>query len=97
MNYGKALRIARAATKLQQKEVAKRSKLDTSYVSLIEAGKRTPSIEAVESLSEAFKIPKDLFELLASEPEDIKTVKSEDVNKLARELLSLLVLADDDK
>ena len=97
MNYGKAVRIARAATKLQQKEVAKRSKLDSSYVSLIEAGKRTPSKEAIESLSEAFEIPKELFELLASEPEDINTVQPKQIDELARGLLNLLVEVGDDK
>ena len=97
MNYGKAVRIARAATNLQQKEVAKRSKLDSSYVSLIESGKRTPSKEAIESLSEAFQIPQQLFELLASEPDDINTVQPAQMDELARELLNLLVESDDEK
>ena len=91
MDYGKAIRIARAMSNLQQKDVAERSKLDSSYVSLIEAGKRKPSAKAIESLSEAFAIPQPLFELLASESQDLDIAKPEQLEELGRELVELLL------
>lgn len=97
MDYGKAIRIARAVSNLQQKDVAERSKLDSSYVSLIEAGKRKPSAKAVESLSEAFAIPQPLFELLASEPKDLDIAKPEQLEELGRELIELLLESKDEE
>lgn len=64
---------------------------------MIEAGKRTPSAKAIESLSEAFAIPQPLFELLASEPQDLKTAKPELIEELSRELVELLFEAKDDE
>jgi transcriptional regulator with XRE-family HTH domain len=53
MDYGKAVRVARAISGIQQKELADRAGLNSSYVSLIEMGKRKPSLKAVRALSSA--------------------------------------------
>ena len=42
MNYAKAIKTTRAARGLDKKTLAKRLKVDASYVSLIEAGRRVP-------------------------------------------------------
>lgn len=90
MDYGKAIRIARAMSGLQQKDVAERSNLDSSYVSLIETGKRKPSGKAIRSLSAAFDIPQPLFDLLASEPADLDLSKPKQIEEIGRELVALL-------
>ena len=56
MKYGKAIRICRAAKGLSQKELAAKAGIGSSHVSLIEAGKRSPSLATVEKLCDALKI-----------------------------------------
>ena len=72
MDYAKALRVSRAMAGLQQKELASRAGMDPSNISLIETGKRKPSLRAVEKLSQALGIPHHLFTLLATEPADLR-------------------------
>lgn len=86
MDYGKALKVARAVSGLQQKELAERAGLDASYLSLIEMGKRKPSLSVITKLSKALSLPQHLFMLLASEPDDLKIA---DPNELQRAVESL--------
>jgi len=71
MDYGKAIRIGRAIAGLQQKELAELAGVDPSHISLIEFGKRKPSLDTVEKLAKALQIPDHLLTLLAAEPEDL--------------------------
>lgn len=91
MDYGKALRIARAIAGLQQRELAELARLNPSHISLIEAGKREPSLGTVEKIAKALHIPEDLLVLLAAEPEDLKTRDPEDVQRAAQSLAQLLL------
>jgi transcriptional regulator with XRE-family HTH domain len=91
MNYGKALKLARALANLSQKDLAARAELDPSYVSLIEKGTRRPSLTALERLAEALGIPNDLLVLMAAEKEDLKLRDPEELRQ-ALESMARLVL-----
>jgi transcriptional regulator with XRE-family HTH domain len=91
MNYARALKIARAISGVQQKELAKTAGLDPSYLSLIEMGKRKPSLAAIEKLTSALGIPNHLFTLLASEPKDLKTADTTELNRASESLARLLI------
>ncbi len=58
----KAIRARRAAKGWTQEELAKRLKVDQSYVTLLEQGKRTPSLATLRRLAKALGVP--LTELL---------------------------------
>ena len=92
MNYGRAIRVARAVGGLQQKDLAERAKLDTSYVSLLEKEHRTPSRATVERLSTALGMPIELFELLAKEPEDLRSIPSDEFDKMGQALAEIILL-----
>ena len=94
MNYGKALKIGRAIAGLQQKEVARLSNLDPSLISLIEKGKRRPSVGTIEKLSRSLNIPNHLFTLLATEPEDLKTTHVDELHQVGKSLVRLLLKND---
>lgn len=96
MNYGKAFRIIRATFGLNQAEFSGLLKIGQSHVSLIEAGKRQPSLEVIDSLADALRIPRPLITLLASEPKDLDLQEREHVEALAKSLLRLLVSASDE-
>lgn len=91
MNYGKAIRVARALAGLQQKELASRAGLDPSHISLIEQGKRNPSVEALEKLATALGIPPHLLTLLGSEQADIQGIGESEMRGIAETLAKLLL------
>lgn len=94
-DYAKAFRVIRAAFGLQQSELAARMGVTGSQLSLIESGKRQPSVRTVDALSKAVGIPAALITLLASTPEDLRAAESEDISSLARSLLRVIVDAAD--
>lgn len=97
MDYAKAFRIIRAAFGMRQDELADRLNVGPSQLSLIERGKRQPSLKTLDSLTSSLGVPRSLVALLASEPEDLKNQNEEDVANLARALLRVLVSASDPK
>ena len=95
-DYAKAFRIIRAAFGLRQADLAERMPITASQLSLIEAGKRQPSLRVVESLAAAVAVPAALVTLLASDTEDMQSRPDADISDLARALLRLLVTAKGD-
>ncbi len=60
--FGKILQEERKAKKISQEKLAKISGLDRTYISLIENGKRSPSLSTILKISSALKIlPSELF------------------------------------
>jgi transcriptional regulator with XRE-family HTH domain len=98
MNYGKAIRICRSAHGLSQGELAKRLSIGASQLSLIEAGKRQPSVKVLEQVSAALRVAPHLLTVLASEPEDLdQPDRQAQLCELGRALLQLLVSANEDQ
>lgn len=91
MDYGKAIRILRAITGLQQRDLAQKARVDASLISLIEHGKRTPSLTTITRISAALEVPQHLFTLLASEGEDLRTTHPEEVTRAAEALAHMLI------
>jgi len=91
MRYGKAIRICRAAKGLSQKELASKAGIGSSHISLIEAGKRSPSLATVEKICKALKVPTHLVMLLAAEPGEVQAQHMESLKDLSGHLLQLLV------
>lgn len=93
-NYAKAFRVIRAAFGLQQTELAARMSISSSQLSLIEAGKRQPSVRVVNELAKAVDIPMALISLLASTNADVVSRENAEISDLARALLRILVAAE---
>lgn len=91
MNYGRAVRIARAIAGLQQRELAERVGLDPSHVSLIEMGKRKPSVSALEKLAEGLGVPLHLLTLLGAEQADLKHVRPDELAGIGEALARVLL------
>jgi len=90
MDFAKALRISRAMTGLQQKDLAELTGIGSSHISLIESGKRKPSVETLDKLCKALRIPSDLFMLLAADPKDLKMSDPLEIQRVAESLARLL-------
>ncbi len=91
MDYGRAVRTCRVAFGIQQKQLAVMSGVTPSYLSLIESGKRTPSMSTVEALCRALRVPAHLMLLLAADANELAQRPPEEVGRLARSLLEILV------
>jgi transcriptional regulator with XRE-family HTH domain len=98
MNYGRAIKIVRTAYGLTQAALAERLSIGTSQLSLIEAGKRQPSIGVLHEIALALNVPMHLLTLLASRPEDLNAnADPKQVAELASALLRLLVRVGEQK
>jgi len=94
MDYGRAIRIARTAHGLSKAELSRQLSIGASHLSLLERGKRTPSITVLEEIASVLRIPPHLLTLLASDPGDLEDPKNaEQVAELARSLVRVLVAA----
>ncbi len=90
MEYGRALKICRAALELTQQDVAKKAHITTSYLSLIEGGKRSPSLATLERISKAMGVPTHLVMLLAAGPQEIPDPERKKLGAVSKSLLDLL-------
>ena len=62
VRLGKRLRDTRKAAGLSQELLAEKAGISVDFISMIERGKRSPSIETIEKLSKALHIEiSDLF------------------------------------
>jgi transcriptional regulator with XRE-family HTH domain len=95
-DYAKAFRVIRAAFGLRQSELAERMPITASQLSLIEAGKRQPSLRVVNALAHAVSMPAALISVLASNAVEVESKSDDDISDLARALLRLLVSAKGD-
>ena len=58
-NIGRAIRVLRASRGETQRVLAERSGLSTGFISMLEAGSKKPSMNALERIAEALDVPLD--------------------------------------
>lgn len=90
MNVAHAIKICRAAKNLSIEALSNESGLSKSYISMIENGKRAPSMEAIETISKALGIPVVVLLMLAAEKSEISTLSPELVSELQKSVLDVL-------
>jgi transcriptional regulator with XRE-family HTH domain len=91
MNYGKGIKIARTISGLSQKQLSKRADIDASHISLIEKGKRKPTLRTLERLIRALNIPHDLLILLSADQNELAISDPKELERVAQSLVRLLV------
>jgi transcriptional regulator with XRE-family HTH domain len=91
MNFGKAFKIIRSVKNLEQQQLAVKLGVDSSYISLIESGRRTPSANLLGILSKRLSVPRNLIILLASEKDELNTLEPHETEKIGEQLLNILI------
>lgn len=91
MDFGRAIRLARTARKLSQKDLATLSEVDPSYISLLESNRRKPSMATLELFAEKLDIPLYLLFLLGSDREDLRGIDEGSAAILSAKLLNVVV------
>ncbi len=74
VDYGKAIRVARAARDMTQRELAIASGTTPGYISYLETNSKRPSAEMIEALGKALNIPVWVLVMLGSSDEDLGPV-----------------------
>lgn len=61
MNLGQATKLMRTASGLKQSQIARRLGVTANYVSLVENGRREPSLSFLRQLAGIFDVPVGVF------------------------------------
>ena len=89
------MRVVRSAHGLSQRQLADRIGVSPSHLSLIESGKRNPSLKLLGEIAGSLDVPMHLLTLLASDVGDIDDPKhAEQIADVAKALLRVLVAED---
>ena len=92
MNYGRAIKMVRSASGLTQSALAERLSIGASQLSLVESGKRQPTVRVLGEIAEVLRVPPHLLTLLGSNLEDLnQQADSKQIAELARALLDVML------
>jgi transcriptional regulator with XRE-family HTH domain len=90
MNLGRTIKLCRTNRGFSQEDLAQKTSLSVSYISLIEQGKRDPAMSTVEEIARGLGVPMSLLTFLAAEPGELKGLPEDLRDKLAGVTLKLL-------
>lgn len=90
MNISKALKLCRTQKGISKTELAQKSDLSVSYLSLLEQGKRDPNLSTIDKLCKALNIPSSIFMFLASDVNELNGISKELAEKLSLTALQLM-------
>lgn len=93
MNVGRAIRWFRQQQGISQGDVASRADCSVSYLSLLENGKRDPTVSTVTRIADALQVPVGTLFLVASEPAELGDIDELVVEKLRRAAVSPMIQA----
>ena len=95
VELGKAIRMLREANERGLGELAKAAGISTSFLSLIESGKRQPSLVVLRKLAEALDVPSEALILAAHGAGSTLTSADPVVGKLTDSLTKMAKAEDE--
>jgi transcriptional regulator with XRE-family HTH domain len=90
MNIGHALKITRSAKKLSLQELADRTELSQSYLSMIESGKREPTLSSLEKIAHALGVATPILLFLAAEGRELEGLDAETTRRLSAAVMDVM-------
>ena len=90
MNIGEAIKFARHARSLSQRDLSLLSDIAVSTLSMIEAGKRQPSVSALTRLTKELNIPFVALAFLAQSEEELEKLDAELVKVMSQHFMGML-------
>ena len=90
-SYSKIIRIIAAAKKINQKELAKLSGVDQSYISLIYREKRIPSLKTYQRLCDGLGISMATLAMLNHSKEEFEQLKKRYQREILLEFKRILL------
>jgi transcriptional regulator with XRE-family HTH domain len=96
MNIGYAIRFCRQQKRYSIPDLAERSGVSASHISLLERGKREPSFSALEKISRGLNVPLSVLVFMGTEQSDLAGFTEDVHEKLSAAALKLLQVTHDD-
>ena len=97
-NIGHVIKIMRIAAGIKQKDLALRAGIKANYLSLVEAGKREPSLNVLREIARVLNVPMSLLFWESEDMPRMGSTKEEDaLMKLKRLVLEMETLRMSDQ
>ena len=90
MNIGHALKVCRSAKKLSLGDLAGLTELSPSYLSMIESGKREPTLTSIEKIASAMRVPTPILLFLAADSSELEGIDPETSRRLSAAVLGVM-------
>ena len=90
MNIGHAVKVCRSAKKLSLEDLAEATSFSRSYLSMIEHGKREPTLSAVEKIAKSLAIPVPILLFIAAEKDELEGIDGETASRLSAVALNVM-------
>lgn len=90
VNIGRAIKLCRSQRGITQARLAARSGISLAYLSLIEKGKRDPTMSTIEAIARALEVPLNILTFLAADKQDLAGLSEDMREKLSHAALALL-------
>ncbi len=88
INYGTAIKRIRLELGIKQTDIADKTGISASYLSLVENGKATPSMSVLKQIAEAMGIPYEIIAWEAIEPPEELRPEQRQAFLLARAVIN---------
>lgn len=96
MALGRALKLYRLMAGIKQKDLARRLDTSSSYLSLVESDKRTPSIDFLSRAAQEINVPVELLLIESAQQRGTLTQTQMDLIERAKEFLRLAARIEQD-
>jgi len=90
MDIGSAIQLCRTKRKLSRDQLAKRTNLSVSYLSLLERSKRDPPLSTIVRIAAALSVPVEILFFLGAQRGELAGLNEDLAGKLAITALDLL-------
>jgi transcriptional regulator with XRE-family HTH domain len=97
VELGRAIKVMRTASGIRQKEIAGKIGVTANYVSMVEAGKREPSVAFLKQIARVIGVPVGLFFLWAEGHGDDSPKSHPQLRTLLTELEAMYLFAKREK
>ncbi len=75
---------------MSKRKLASLAGFDASYITHIEAGRKKPSLDAIEKLAGVLGVPVPLLMMLSAEADDLKGISPDQATALGGRLMNLM-------
>lgn len=90
MNLGETIKLLRKRNGLNQSQLAELCKITVTYISLIENGKKEPTLSLLKTIANSLRVPLPILLFSALTEEDIPESRKEFFNAIKPSIDSML-------